>query len=255
MNFVPSKRIFEQLKPGDTLAKPALIVLLQNHYPDAKKTTLDWHIYDLVQQGILARQGRGRYLVTPPDQHYEPGFNPEVPAELRRLGKKVKAAFPLLSICLWATSTLHPFVQQQPFITYWLIETEREAVDSVVDYIRDYQQRTLLKTPPVIRADDLAFTERYQPNSSIILLVKPLISEAPLQRADHGLMVPTAEKIVVDLLADTDIFSLFSEELPQLFTEFDKQFVLNLDRLRRYARRRHKLSVLDTYLMSLPSHA
>lgn len=248
MGTTQENQLFEYLKAGDTVPKQDLMLLLRKQYPEAKKTTLDWHIYDLVKQGMLARKGRGRYLITR-GFHNEQGFNPEVPIELNRLGRKLKAAFPLLTICLWSTSTLHSFMQQQPFTTYWLVETEREAVDTVLDYIRDNKQRMLLKKMPVIRAEDIAFTERYQPNSSILLLIKPLISETPMQQADNGLMIPTAEKVLVDLLADSDVFSLFNEELPQLFTEFNKQFILNHDRLRRYARRRHKLSMLETYLL------
>ena len=245
-----NSQLFQSFKPGDTIPKPELVFLLREQYPDAKPATLDWHIYDLVRQGLLARQGRGRYQLVP-DRAAKAIFTPDVPGELGRWGKKLNEAFPLLSVCTWSTSALHPFMQQQPFITYWLIETERETVDAVLDFVRASQSRTSAKTLPVVLATDLLLTERYQPDATTFVLVKPLISEAPMQPTTNGLTVPTAEKILVDLLADTDVFNLFGEEVPRLFDELNERYILNIDRMRRYARRRHKLPILDNHLAYL----
>lgn len=224
--------------------------MLRAQYPDAKPATLDWRIFDLVQQGMLIRRGRGLYQIVP-DKGSKAVFIPDLPGELSRWGKKLNEAFPLLTVCTWSTSALHPFMQQQPFVTYWLVETEREAVDAVLDFIRANQSRTSAKTLPVVLATDLLLTERYQPDATTFVLVKPLISEAPMQTTTDGLTVPTAEKILVDLLADTDVFNLFGEEVPRLFEQLNKRYILNIDRMRRYARRRHKLPILDNNLARL----
>lgn len=255
-----NNQLFQPFRPGDTIPKPELVSLLREQYPDAKPATLDWHIYDLVRQGLLARQGRGRYQLVP-DQAAKTIFIPDVPGELGRWGKKLNKAFPLLTVCTWSTSVLHPFMQQQPFMTYWLIETEREAVDAVFDFVRANQSRTApavvrysdrsAKTLPVMLATDLLLMERYQPDATTFVLVKPVISEAPMQTTTDRLTVPTAEKILVDLLADTDVFNLFSEEVPGLFEALNERYILNIDRMRRYARRRHKLLILDNHLARL----
>lgn len=255
-----NNQLFQPFRPGDTIPKLELISLLRAQYPDAKPATLDWHIYDLVRQGLLARQGRGRYRLVP-DQAAKALFIPDVPGGLGRWGKKLNEAFPLLTVCTWSTSALHPFMQQQPFVTYWLIETEREAVDAVLDFVRTTQSRTApavvrhsnqsARTLSVVLAADLLLIERYQTNATTFVLVKPLISEAPMQTTTDGLTVPTAEKILVDLLADTDVFNLFSEEVPRLFEGLNERYILNIDRMRRYARRRHKLPILDKYLARL----
>jgi len=243
-------RLSQSFRPGDTIPKPELVSLLREQYPNAKPATLDWHIYELVRRGLLARQGRGRYQLVS-DQVAKATFIPDVPGELGRWVKKLNEAFPLLTVRTWSTSALHPFMQQQPFVTYWLIETEREAVDAVLDFVRASQSRTSAKTLPVVLATDLLLTERYQPNTTTFVLVKPLISEAPMQSTADGLSVPTAEKILVDLLADTDVFNLFGEEVPRLFEQLNERYVLNTDRMRRYARRRHKLPILENHLAHL----
>jgi hypothetical protein len=260
VNMFQNNQLFQPFKPGDTIPKPELVSLLRAQYPDAKPATLDWHIYELVRQGLLARQGRGRYQLLP-DKGSKVVFLPDIPAELGCWGKKLNEAFPFLTVCLWSTAALRPFMHQQPFVTYWLIETERQALNAVLDFVRVSQNRTapavgqhsdrLAETLPVVLAADLSLTERYQPDATTLVLVKPLISEAPIQTTADGLTVPTAEKILVDLLADTDVFNLFSEEVPGLFRAIDERYLLNIDRMRRYARRRHKLPVLDTHLACL----
>lgn len=250
-----NNQLFRPFEPGDIIPKPELVSLLRAQYPDAKPATLDWRIHNLVQQGLLARQGRGRYVVVL-DQRGKGTFSPNVPDELGRRAKKLKAAFPLLTVCYWSTAALYPFMQQQPFSTYWLIEPEREGVNSVFDYLQANQGRPSAKrglptSSAVMLASDLSLAGRYQPTAQTLILIKPLISEAPLQQTESGLTVPTAEKILVDLLADTDVFNLFGEELPNLFEQVNAQYILNYDRMRRYARRRHKLPDLDNHLTSL----
>ena len=77
------------------------------------------------------------------------------------------------------------------------------------------------------------------------ILVKPLISEAPLFQ-EGSVAVPTAEKFLVDSLADKE----FSPSNPQrLFQQMMERYSVNPSRLVRYAARKGKkeeaLSILD----------
>lgn len=246
------EKLLKAFEPNETIRRPALLSLLSEQYPNAKLTTLDWHIHTLLEQGKLLRRGRGSYAIVA-NQPLPSSFDPHLPDELVETGKRLGRKFALTTTCVWSTSVLHSFLQQQPFITYWIVETERDAVNSVLDcMIHDSVISKLLV--PIIRAEDLMLMERYSPETSIIMLVKPLISEAPVQQNSAGLTVPTLEKILVDLVADTDVFGLFTEELPSLYTKLDSRFILNQDRLRRYARRRHKLALITDYLNYLPTH-
>lgn len=246
------ERILQLVGPNETIRRPALLSLLREEYPRAKLNTLDWHIHTLLEQGKLVRQGRGAYTVAN-NESFLSSFTPTLPEELSEIGQRLGRKFPLTTTCFWTTSVLHSFVVQQPMINYWLVEAERHAVDAILDcMLNDAFISGLLI--PIIRADDLALMERYTPDRSIILLVKPLISEAPMLQNDEELTVPTLEKIIVDLVADVNVFSLFEEELPSLFIDLSHRFLLNQDRIRRYARRRHKLPLLESYLPQLPTH-
>lgn len=246
------ERILQLVSPNETIRRPALLSLLREEYPNAKLNTLDWHIHTLLEQGKLVKQGRGAYTVANNESSLSI-FTPALPKELSEIGQRLRRKFPLTTACVWTTSVLHSFVVQQPMITYWLVEAERDAVDAILDcMLHDAFINGL--SIPIIRADDLDLMERYTPDPSIMILVKPLISEAPLLQNDHELTVPTLEKIMVDLVADTNVFGLFEEELPSLLVDLSHRFLLNQDRLRRYARRRHKLPLLASYLPQLPTH-
>ncbi|QRQ99499.1 DUF6577 family protein [Dyadobacter sandarakinus] len=244
------ERIIEQVRPNETISRLKLLSLLREEYPHAKLNTLDWHIHTLLVQGKLVRKGRGSYAVAS-NESILSSFTPTLPEELSEIGQRLGRKFPLITTCVWTTSVLHSFVMQQPTITYWLVEVERDEVDAIFNFILNDLFINGLSIP-IIRSDDLALMERYTHGRSIMLLVKPLISEAPLRKNDDELNVPTAEKIIVDLVADANVFGFLVEELPSLFADLSHRFLLNQDRLRRYARRRHKLSLFDSYLPQLP---
>lgn len=246
------KSILQEFEPNRMIGRLALHSVLQREYPNAATATLDWHIHALLEGGQLVRRGRGRYEVATQPLARQT-FTPNLPDELTRLGQQLTEQFPLLTTCFWSTAALHSVTIQQPFVAYWLVETERYAVDAVLDAILRQHRQGFLQQAPVLRAEDWRLAQRYNTNAPIALLVKPLISEAPLQQDSNNLNVPTAEKILVDLVADRKVFDLFSEELPNIYTEFDSRFALNLDRLRRYARRRHQLPNIENYLSLLPT--
>ena len=238
-------QLFQPFRPGDTIFKSELVLLLQKQYPDAKPATLDWHIYDLVRQGLLTRQGRGLYQIVL-SQSNKAVFAPTLPKEVVNWGTKLKEGFPLLTTCLWSTSILHSFTMHLPFVSYWIVETERDAVSAIFNHI----QATQTNTSPVLLAADIELSQQYFSGATTLIVIKPLISEAPMRLTTDGLTVPTAEKILVDLLADTDVFNLFTEEMSRIFEEMNERYILNIDRMRRYARRRHKLPLLENILLS-----
>ena len=231
----------------EAIHKSELVSLLRGQYPDAKPSTLDWRISDLVQRGLLARSGRGRYRIVANDTR-SATFTPEVPDELGHWAAKLAEAFPLLTPCLWSTQAVWPYLLHVSAVEYWLLEVDRDAVDSVLSFVQSvYSREDSQIDTPVIRADDLATMESYLTDVERILLIKPLISEAPLQQAD-GVSTITAEKLLVDLIADDGLFFMYREELPRIAGGIAARYVINTDKARRYARRRNRLPELNDLL-------
>ncbi len=69
------------------------------------------------------------------------------------------------------------------------------------------------------------------------ILVKPLVTEAPLRNED-GIMVPDLEKILVDHEADKEYRSLSDEDIQREYQQAFEVYPINTSRLIRYAARK-----------------
>lgn len=78
---------------------------------------------------------------------------------------------------------------------------------------------------------------RYVDMDSRVIFVKNLVSEAPLQEVS-GVPMPTLEKLLVDILRDTDFFYLQGSESDRIIENAFNLYTINRNRLFRYADRR-----------------
>ena len=69
------------------------------------------------------------------------------------------------------------------------------------------------------------------------IIVKPLVTEAPLQKME-GIPVPTLEKLLVDINKDADFSYLQGAEAERMMDNAKALYIINTTRLRRYAKRR-----------------
>jgi len=89
------------------------------------------------------------------------------------------------------------------------------------------------------------------------ILVKPLVSEAPLSNHD-AIPIPSVEKTLVDCLADREYASLSDAEIQQTFQRAFEIYHVNTSRLLRYAGRkgkkeevRHRMNKIDQGRISI----
>jgi hypothetical protein len=196
--------------------------------PDIKKATVNWRIYNLIQQGLLKRIGRGTYVLGK-----EIGFSPILSKKHKTIYSRIKKQFPLVLFCCWHTSALKEFFQHVAVNDFLLVEVEREAMDAVYHFAKETNKNTF-KEPSRDAMENYVF------EGKDAIIVKPLISEAPLQNTD-AITVPTIEKILVDLVADSEIFFfLQGSEMLNIFENALEKYTVNRDRLLRYAKRRNK---------------
>ena len=80
--------------------------------------------------------------------------------------------------------------------------------------------------------------------------VKNLVSEAPLQEVS-GVPMPTLEKLLVDILRDTDFFYLQGSESDRIIENAFNLYTINRNRLFRYADRRKVKKELSSILENL----
>lgn len=131
----------------------------------------------------------------------------------------------------------------QPVRFYILIEVEKEATQSVFFYLKEE------KYPVFVDPTEDIF-EKYLSEEKENLIVKSLVTEAPLQNI-AGLNSVTIEKMLVDIFCDELIFSAQQgSEMKTIFLEALSKYSVNENRMLRYADRKGKKDSFRNYLNS-----
>jgi hypothetical protein len=188
--------------------------------------------------GVLNRIGRGKFTLGK-----RRIFLPAVTNKLKTINKKLKREFPFLETCLWHTSIINEFMNHQPGRFYILVEVEKEATQSVFFFLKENKY-------PVFIEPNRDLIEKYLPDIKGTLVVKSLVTEAPLQNMS-GVNTVTIEKMLVDIFCDDVIFSAQQgSELRTIYIESLTKYTVNENRMLRYADRRGKKERLREYLNS-----
>jgi hypothetical protein len=207
--------------------------------PDVKPTTINWRVYTLVQTGVLQRIGRGKFSLGKGKN-----FSPEITPQLKSIYKKIKKEFPYLNVCVWNTSTLNEFMLHQPNRFYYLVEVEKEALESVFYFLRETKFAVFLEPTSDI-------LQKYLPDNKEVIIVKTLVSEAPLLSV-NGVNTGSIEKILVDIFCDEVIFAAQQgSELRTIIGEAFTKYTLNQSKMFRYADRRGKKAAFSEFLNSI----
>lgn len=207
--------------------------------PDLKQSTINWRVYYLVQKSVLKRIGRGKFEIGEGKNYI-----PEISPKIRSLNTKLKKKFPYLQICIWDTSILNEFMLHQPGRFYLLVEVEKEVLNPVFYFLKEAKY-------PAFVGPTKEILEKYLPINKEAVIVKPLVSEAPIQDI-KGVNTASLEKILVDIFCDKVIFSAHQgSEMRKIFMEVLTKYTLNQNRMLRYADRRRKKENFHQYLNSI----
>jgi hypothetical protein len=128
-------------------------------------------------------------------------------------------------------------MRHQPFKNFTVIEVEKDASEAVFSYLNDYYKFIFLNP-------DAEIFDRYINNLDQVIIIKNLVSEAPLMEIGRT-TIPTLEKLLVDMLIDTELFSAQQNELDFIIKTALEKFSLNKLKMKRYAVRRNRESKLD----------
>lgn len=196
--------------------------------PEIKKTTLNWRIYSLVEQGVLQRIGRGKYKIGKQKE-----FVPEPSKEIESIYVNLKKEYPFLDISIWTTEWLVQWMLHLPNKHMIIIEVEKGSEEHVFYYLSEIYKNVFLNP-------DNEILNRYADNKQNVIIVKNLITHAPLQNINK-IKVPRIEKILVDLQLDTNLFSAYQgRDLDTILENCFEYFTINKDKMLRYADRRRK---------------
>lgn len=189
------------------------------------RQTVSWHLTKLTESGLLYRIGQGKYIKQSKQQFaIEPTDNQLI------INEKLKQHWKLAHFCIYDGSIINPLLHHLAANNITYIETERDAVSVVFNYLRDNGQKAYLRP-----SRDLI--TNYIDLSQPAIFVKPLITESPMTERD-GILLPTLEKILVDIQKDKDFFYLQETEGINIIRNAFSLYNINESRLLRYAGRR-----------------
>ena len=108
-----------------------------------------------------------------------------------------------------------------------IVEVPRRMCEQVLTILKQQFEEVALMRNAYLMINDL----------HDFILVKPLITEAPL-RYEDGIRVPDLEKILVDYESDKEYSSLTDEEIQNNYQRAFEVYSVNTSRLLRYAARK-----------------
>ncbi len=180
----------------------------------------------LVEAGDLIRVERGLYARASNKRQFR-----AVPSEKEiAVVEKLKKKFPFAPLCVYNGSVLSSIQHHLSSNNITYIETDRSAIESVFNYLKENDDRVWM-TP------DSDFIYRYVDLARGGIIVKPLVTESPLQTID-GISTPTLEKLLVDIRKDPDFSYFLGAEADRMLENAANIYAVNKTRLNRYARRR-----------------
>ncbi|WP_313125828.1 DUF6577 family protein [Proteiniclasticum ruminis] len=198
-----------------------------NYEPDLKKTTFRWRVYTLKDNGVISTLKKGVYTTT-----RKKNFEPAIDKKLVSIFRKVKKQFPYTDMAIWDTSWLNNYMVHQKFTNNIILEVEKDAAPVVFAYLQELYRNVYLN-PGKFEV------EHYIVSGQKNIIIKNLMMTSPLTERE-GLILPTIEKIMVDLFKDDELFAPYQgAELQNIFQEFFYTYNINQSTLRQYANKRH----------------
>lgn len=181
----------------------------------------------LVNSERLARVKRGVYSFIPTMKN---SFEIVIGEKEKQLNELLKEKFPFATFCIYNGGTLAPLQHHLSYNNATYIETERTVMEAAFEYLRDNGYEVYLNPK-----SDMMST--YVNLKSAPIIIKPLKTEAPTTEQD-GVVVPTLEKILVDIQKDADFSYLQGAESDNMLSNAESLYMINYSRMYRYGRRR-----------------
>jgi len=193
----------------------------------------------LLKNGQIIRRARGVYILP---TNTKKDFIILCSDDIKNIAGQIRQKFPFAEFCIWDSSVILPFVHHIPNIKFIYIDVERDVAESVFNLLNSGAGRRIFFMPT-----QTDFNRYISGNEALI--IRQLISEAPLQQTD-GINTPSIEKILVDIAGDTEFVFLGGNELHYVYTNIFKKHNVNKKKLLRYAARRARKKEVEQLLNS-----
>ncbi len=215
-----------------TISKDKLVECIVFDFPELKKSTINVYLSRLKKEGLIKNPSRGIYALKE-----KKAYSPIIDSNLKRLFNKVKKDYPFVGFCIWDTKWLNEFMRHQPFKFYTVIELDKDVTESVFYALKEQGKQVYIEP-------DAETFNLYISNSEDVIILKHLISEAPLQEIDK-ITLPTLEKLLVDMTIDTKVYAAQQGEIEFIYANAFEKYEVNKNKMKRYAYRRNRENEIE----------
>ena len=227
--------IINELRANVTLTKSELFNRLQHRVSELTLSSLTWKLHQLKKQELIHSPGQGIYSIMNKNS-----FNPTISPSLKRLYNKIAKEFPYIQLCVWDSRWFNDLMLHQIFRYYLIIEVEKDSAESVFSTMTDISKKVFLNP-----TEDIF--NRYISNFNEVIIVQSLITESPITEI-NGVKIASLEKLLVDCVADKDLFAAQQSEINFIFKTANSKYAVNSSKIRRYARRRNQSDKIEMLL-------
>jgi len=146
-----------------------------------------------------------------------------------------------LDICIWSTQWVGQWMLHVPGTFETIIEVEKDSEENVFYFVSESRNNVFINPKREL-------LNRYAKSSEPVIIIKNLVTGSPLQKKDN-VQIPTIEKIIVDLIADKELYSTYQgRDLDSILENAFKYNTINEDKLFRYAKRRKKVDTVKNLI-------
>lgn len=227
MDTFLKNKIISYLEEQSKVSKAKLVDCITSDFPELKESTINVYLSRLKKEGVIKNPSRGIYALKG-----KKIYHPTIDSKLKRLHNKIKIEYPYAEFCIWDTKWLNEFMRHQPFKFYTVLEFDKDVTESVFYTLKELGKQVFIE--PDAETFDL-----YISNSEDVIILKHLISEAPLQEIEN-ITIPTIEKLLVDMTIDIKMYAAQQNEIESIYTNTFEKYEVNKNKMKRYAYRRNR---------------
>jgi predicted transcriptional regulator of viral defense system len=217
--------------------RKSLIDYLKKQHPSVSSNAVSMPLKRLLEKQELTRIELGVYAVVGKSKTV---FSTAISDEIKQTSERIKQQFPFVNFCIWNSHIIASYTLHVPNIDFLLVDVERDAAESVFNFLNTNTSKRIFLTPSQTDFD------RYITGSEVII-IRLLTSEAPLQTIET-IPTPTIEKILVDIAGDAEFTFLQGAEIHAVYTNMFERHNVNTNKLLRYAARRGRKEKIQQLL-------
>ncbi|MCK9279955.1 MAG: hypothetical protein M0P71_05000 [Melioribacteraceae bacterium] len=232
-----NKKIIEKFNNQKNFSREELLQYCKKIDSDLNINTFAWRLYDLKSKNLIHEIKQGLYIVSEKQV-----FKPIIEKKIKTINKLLNEFYKDVKIVYWSTAWLNKLSLHQTFHNFFILETERDLVESIFFKLNELNIENIFVNP------DSEIINRYVIGKNEPIIIKNLISRSPTVKSDE-INISTIEKILVDLFADSKTFYMYQgHELKVIFRNAIDQYTINYTTLFYYAGRRGKDKEIKKYL-------